>query len=63
MYIKMRNIIKHINTFLNAEMPFSIQHKEITKELWEAVYDSRHQQNLHGPFDSAEKAIADMLKD
>ncbi len=43
--------------------PFSIQHKTVSYSLQEAVYDSRFQRNLHGPFDNAEDAVASMLED
>lgn len=47
----------------NAGLPFSVQHKKIPYSLEEAVYDSRFQRNLHGPFDNAEDAVASMLED
>ena len=47
----------------NAGIPFSVQHKAIPDSLQEAVYDSRFRQNLHGPYDSAEDAVAAMLED
>ena len=47
----------------NAGIPFSVQHKAIPNSLQEAVYDSRFRQNLHGPYDSAEDAVATMLED
>lgn len=47
----------------NAGIPFSVRHKEIPFSLQEAVYDSRFRQNLHGPFDNAEDAVASMLED
>ena len=47
----------------NAGIPFSAQHKAIPNSLQEAVYDSRFRQNLHGPYDSAEDAVATMLED
>ena len=47
----------------NAGIPFSVRHKEIPFSLQEAVYDSRLRQNLHGPFDNAEDAVASMLED
>lgn len=47
----------------NAGIPFSIQHRAIPNTLREAVYDSRLQRNLHGPFDYAEDAVASMLED
>ncbi|MBD5551651.1 MAG: type II toxin-antitoxin system RelB/DinJ family antitoxin [Lachnospiraceae bacterium] len=57
-----------IRIFLNASIendgiPFSIQHKTIPHALQEAIYDSRFQKNLHGPFENAEDAVASMLED
>lgn len=51
----------HIDDTLKkrADALFSI----LGLELQEAVYDSRFRQNLNGPFDSAEDAVASMLKD
>jgi len=55
-----------VRIFLNAAIehagiPFSVQHKN--DSLQEAIYDSRYRRNLHGPFDSAEAAVASMLED
>ena len=47
----------------NAGIPFSVKHNTIPYFLQEAVYDSRFQKNLTGPFDSAEEAVASMLGD
>lgn len=47
----------------NAGIPFSVQHKNISYSLEEAIYDSRSQRNLHGPFENAEDAVASMLED
>lgn len=57
-----------IRIFLNASiehagLPFSVQHKKIAHSLEEAVYDSRFQRNLYGPFENAEDAVASMLED
>ena len=57
-----------IRIFLNAAIenggiPFSVKHKAIPCQLQEAVYDSRFQKNLYGPFDNAEDAVASMLED
>ena len=53
-----------LNTAIeNAGIPFSVQHKSIPYSLQEAVYDTRFQRNLHGPFDNAEDAVASMLED
>ena len=47
----------------NAGIPFTVQHKTIPNALQDAIYDSRFRHNLHGPFDSAEEAVAAMLED
>lgn len=47
----------------NAGIPFSVQHKNTSYSLQEAVYDSRFRRNLNGPFDTAEDAVASMLED
>lgn len=47
----------------NDGLPFSVQHKAVPNSLQEAVYDSRCQRNLNGPFDKAEDAVASMLED
>ncbi len=47
----------------NAGIPFSVQHKNPSYTLQEAVYDSRLRRNLNGPFDTAEDAVASMLED
>ena len=59
-----------IQIFLKAAIahegiPFPIArpHTTIPAELQEAIEDSRQRQNLTGPFDSAEAAVASMLED
>ena len=47
----------------NAGIPFSIQHRRLPAPLQEAVYDSRNRQNLNGPFNTAEEAVASMLEE
>ena len=47
----------------NAGIPFSVRHKTIPDSLQEAIYDSRFQRNLNGPFDNAEEAVSSMLED
>ena len=39
------------------------ENKDPVYSLQEAVYDSRFRRNLNGPFDTAEDAVASMLKD
>lgn len=47
----------------NAGIPFSVQHRGLPPSLRDAVYDSRNRQNLYGPFDTAEEAVASMLEE
>ena len=57
-----------VRIFLNAALenngiPFSVQHNSIPAALYEAVSDSRTRTNLHGPFSTAEDAVASMLEE
>ena len=57
-----------VRIFLNSELEnagihFSVQHRKLSPALREAVYDSRYRRNLHGPFDTAEEAVASMLEE
>lgn len=57
-----------VRIFLNAAVehagiPFSVQHRTLSPSLQEAIFDSRHRQNLNGPFDTAEEAVSSMLED
>ncbi|MBR2773812.1 MAG: type II toxin-antitoxin system RelB/DinJ family antitoxin [Selenomonadaceae bacterium] len=45
------------------ELPFSIKNPNIPDDLLEAIRDVREHRNLYGPFDTAEEAVASMLKD
>ena len=47
----------------NAGIPCPVQHRLVPHDLMEAVTDSRERRNLHGPFSSAEEAVASMLED
>jgi addiction module antitoxin, relB/dinJ family len=47
----------------NAGIPFPVRHRLVRHDLMEAVTDSRERRNLHGPFSSAEEAVASMLED
>lgn len=47
----------------NAGIPFSVKHTAVPASLQEAIYDSRLQRNLNGPFDNAEDAVAAMLEE
>ena len=40
-----------------------IRFEKFSDDLKEAIEDSRQRKNLHGPFDSAEDAVASMLED
>ena len=44
-------------------IPFSVQHRPDPLSLQQAIHDSRNRENLHGPFSSAEEAVASMLED
>lgn len=57
-----------IRIFLRASIahegiPFSVQQRGMPDDLMEAIRDSRTGRNLHGPFSSAEEAVASMLED
>lgn len=57
-----------VRIFLNAAIenngiPFSVGHKENSFSLAQAISDSRSRQNLHGPFENGEAAVASMLED
>ena len=57
-----------VRIFLNAALenngiPFSVQHNVLPGSLYEAVTDSRNRTNLHGPFATAEEAVASMLEE
>ena len=43
--------------------PFPIQHKPLSAETIEALEDARSHRNLHGPYTTADEAVAAMLKD
>ena len=47
----------------HAGIPFSVQQRDMPDDLMEAIRDSRTGRNLHGPFSSAEEAVASMLED
>jgi len=55
-----------IRTFLtlsveNKGLPFEVRHNE-NYSLAKAIEETRNKVNLNGPFDSAEEAIAEMLR-
>ena len=43
--------------------PFPISHRKPSRESIEAFEDARLHRNLHGPYQSAEEAVATMLDD
>lgn len=47
----------------NAGIPFVVQRRTYPPSLKEALLDSRQRQNLNGPFDTAEEAVASMLEE
>ena len=44
-------------------IPFGVKHYKMPEDLEEAIRDARERRNLYGPFDTAEEAVASMLKD
>lgn len=57
-----------VRIFLNAAVenegiPFFVQRRTYPPSLQEALQDSRQRQNLNGPFDTAEEAVASMLEE
>jgi len=44
-------------------MPFSVKHRKPNTDLLEAIQDTRDRRNLHGPYKTAEEAVAAMLED
>jgi DNA-damage-inducible protein J len=47
----------------NEGIPFPIKHREPKADLLEAITDTRKRRNLHGPYKTAEEAVAAMLED
>lgn len=61
-------LIENINDVQEVFVKFkrekqSAQNENLPADLLEAINDSRNRKNLHGPFDSAEDAVASMLED
>ena len=57
-----------VRMFLSASLandgiPFAIKHREPNADLLEAITDTRNRRNLHGPYKTAEEAVAAMLED
>jgi len=47
----------------NDGMPFAVKRQNPNADLLEALEDTRNRRNLHGPYKTAEKAVAAMLED
>jgi len=47
----------------NDGLPFPVQRRAVKADLQEAIDDTRLRRNLHGPFKTAEAAVASMLED
>ena len=57
-----------IRMFLSAAiakdgLPFAVKRRKPDADLLEAILDTRNRRNLHGPFKTAEEAVAAMLED
>jgi len=57
-----------VRIFLMASLnsggiPFQIRQRTAKEDLAEAIEDTRQRRNLHGPFNSAEEAVASMLEE
>jgi|LSQX01.2.fsa_nt_gb DNA-damage-inducible protein J len=57
-----------VRIFLTAALeydgfPFPIKHRSMSNETIEAIEDARNHRNLHGPYLTAEEAVAAMLED
>jgi DNA-damage-inducible protein J len=46
----------------NNAIPFAIDPREPNADLLEAIADTRNRRNLHGPYKTAEEAVAAMLE-
>jgi DNA-damage-inducible protein J len=47
----------------NDGIPFPVKHRQPNADLLEAITDTRKRRNLHGPYKTAEEAVAAMLED
>ena len=57
-----------VRMFLSAAlakdgMPFAVKRRKPNADLSEAIQDTRNRRNLHGPYKTAEEAVAAMLED
>jgi len=44
-------------------LPFPTRRRTVKSDLLEAMEDTRRRRNLHGPFKTAEEAVASMLEE
>ena len=56
-----------VRIFLSAAiakdgLPFPVKRRKPSADLLEAIEDTRNRRNLHGPYKTAEKAVAAMLE-
>ena len=47
----------------NDGLPFTVKHQKPNIDLLEAISDTRNRRNLHGPYKTAEEAVAAMLEE
>ena len=47
----------------NDGLPFEVKHRVPNTDLLEAIADTRNRCNLHGPYKTAEEAVAAMLSE
>jgi len=47
----------------NDGIPFPVKRRVATPDFMEAIEDTRLRRNLHGPFKTAEEAVASMLEE
>jgi len=47
----------------NDGLPFPVKRRATKTDLLQAIEDTRLRRNLHGPFKTAEAAVASMLED
>ena len=57
-----------VRMFISAALadngiPFRVKHRKPNADLLEAISDTRNRHNLHGPYKTAEEAVAAMLED
>ncbi|MBQ3425657.1 MAG: type II toxin-antitoxin system RelB/DinJ family antitoxin [Clostridia bacterium] len=47
----------------NDGIPFEVRHKAMSRDMRQAIYDSRNRVDLYGPYNTAEAAVNSMLED